>query len=168
MERNGLDYLYPDEDAEDGGEVVVDVLPDREEVDGDGKGKGGVEAEWEAEGGGGGTATRMGIMEVGGLVVEVTRKEVEGRELSEVLGIVDGRVEAELVRLGWQDEGIETEKGKVRLRLKVRGRHEDGEDESGSSGKDERELDKEGEEENGKVRLKLRVRRNEVGGFAEE
>lgn len=154
MERNGLDYSYPD-DGEGGGEVVVDVLPDRKDVDGDGKGKGGVEAE-------------MGIMEIGGLVVEVTRKEVEGRELSQVLGIVDGRVEAELVRLGWHDEGIEREKGNVRLRLKVGGRHGDGEGESGSSGKDERELDKEGEEESGKVRLKLRVKGKEVGGFEEE
>jgi len=114
MERNGLDYVYADTDADgdadETGEVEVDVLPGRE--------VGGEEI-------GGGAATRMGVMEVGGLVVEVSKEEVRGRELSLVLGVVDGRVEEELVRLGWGGEGVERGqgeaggRGKVRLRLRV-------------------------------------------------
>lgn len=46
-----------------------------------------------------------GIMEVGGLVVEVKGEEVKGRELSEVLRLVDARVEREWMAQGWVDKG---------------------------------------------------------------
>lgn len=165
MERNGLDYSYLD-DGDGDGEVGVDVLPDRGEGEGE-EGKG------MEEGGEGGMVGMMGIMEVGGLVVEVARGEVRGRELSFVLGIVDVRVRAELVRLGWGDEGgwggdavggKGGERGTVRLRLRVGNEERERKIEDGSEGEggggDEMEMEK----GSGRLRLKLRLgERDRVG-----
>ncbi|KAI9877318.1 MAG: hypothetical protein M1830_004248 [Pleopsidium flavum] len=65
--------------------------------------------------------TMRGVMEVGGLVVEVSAEEVRGRELSCVLSGVDERVQRELERVGWVDKGLGmgTGTGKVKLRLRV-------------------------------------------------
>lgn len=46
-----------------------------------------------------------GVMEIGGLVVEVRGEEVKGRRLSQGLAIVDERVESELAVQGWVDRG---------------------------------------------------------------
>lgn len=97
-----------------------------------------------------------GVMEIGGLIVEVKGEEVKGRKLSEVLAAVDKRVEREWVEQGWVDEGppVVAErrrrqsegagKGRkrVRLTLKMGGRKKKGE----GSGD---EADREGEMEEG-------------------
>ncbi|MCZ6914771.1 MAG: hypothetical protein O7C59_10190, partial [Rickettsia endosymbiont of Ixodes persulcatus] len=55
-----------------------------------------------------------GVMEIGGLVVEVSADEVRNRELSAVLKGVDERVEREFRRLGYVDKPY---KGSVTLRV---------------------------------------------------
>ncbi len=80
MQRNGLLWSY-DEDC---GEVRVCVRDRGRDWD--------AEAETEGEG-------VRGVMENGGLVVEVGVGEVRGRELSAVLEVVDGRVGVEERRL---------------------------------------------------------------------
>lgn len=75
MEEEGLHYQY----AEHGG--VGEIYQDLEE-----------------------RRTR-GVMEIGGLVVEVSGEEVKGRRLSEVLAATDTKVEKEWMVQGWADEG---------------------------------------------------------------
>lgn len=69
---------------------------------------------------GGETRTMRGVMEIGGLLVEVSAEEVRGRELSEILRGVDERVGRELEKVGWVDVVPRPgERGKVRLKLRV-------------------------------------------------
>ena len=67
----------------------------------------------------------MGVMEIGGLIVELSTAECKGKMLSEALAMVEERVQQELHRLGWvaevpqSDESGREESGVRRINLNV-------------------------------------------------